>query len=435
MASIDDINGEELMEPLDPLNDEDGRFEFGKGQIVTFTGNAGLQNLGTARIIGIDKNGDDFRILLDDISSVKENAGAIHGITLNSASGTADTIRLRRSNGSVVFVESTQPRIYPLRESIVAKTVTPTIYYTYKDYTQTSALSDQGGGAFRMTVPSTVAGSGNDFVQGDSGVAAAYNITRNHWIDLDNITLAINGSNELEITFPDSASGNDVVAATDDIYVVVKIENESGGHLTKSLATSAVINYTWTSASDGNVDLTQEDVYRIVSIEQTSNGSKTFTDEEIREIFRLDTGARDHYYDSGKIDGFNDEILNDYKTVNTADTDYEIVVEFFNHTGGSNANYFSVDSYDTTFTSDLSKIPQFTASSGERFDLINCIDFRRKISDIEGASDIAYPEPFTDFNCTYEHFVSRVDKIYATEEGDIAAVSYTHLTLPTTPYV
>lgn len=442
-----------------------GLIPINSSDLYRFTDSTGEESYGNINIVGIEKIGNLFKIYVNRIEHVINNLSAVKAITTKYGTGTSPTIKLLLdSSGHVVYHESKQPRVFRLRDVSVAKSVMPTIYNTYKAFTNTANMA--GVGPFTLTVPHAITGGGsNDFNLGDSAISFAYNITNNTFLDIGHITTAYSG-NDLEVTLDNKAGP---LTSSDNIYLVISISNENGAtqQLNKTLAFSPAITFkhwntsapawangtnyivndvvsfngvnyrAWiTGVSSGSnptddtgiqwrksndrAKLEVEDVYNISSITQTTNvlggGTKVFTESEISEIFNLRTGQGDFYYGPGKVKGFNAPILDTYKNNDALDTEYSIVVEYFEHTGGSDANYFSVDSYASL--GDISKIPIYKSRNKDLYNLTNCIDFRRKKSDI--SSSIAHwPKLNSDFNCTYENYLSRIDKIYADHVGDI----------------
>ena len=166
--------------------------------------------------------------------------------------------------------------------------------------------------------------------------------------------------------------------------------------------------------------LTKEDLYRIVSVRQITNtlssepNPRVFSADELK-LLTLDNGQREHWYDVGIVSGFNR--IASLQVPNVA-TSYEISYEYFDHVTPGTSSYFCVNSYPFSGP-DLDKIPDYTSSNGERFDLVNCVDFRSKLSEI---LDKPLISPMTRFRTDIDTYLGRIDKISLDNNGNFHTI-------------
>ena len=118
----------------------------------------------------------------------------------------------------------------------------------------------------------------------------------------------------------------------------------------------------------------------------------------------VDNGQRAEYYDHGNL------ILSG--TAPTSSHYLLVVYRNFSHSGNG---FLSVDSYGIDYTD----IPQFTdPSTGTVYELKDSIDFRPRRAD--GGSTLSggqVPDPDGTFNCDYQYYLGRFDKVIATSDG------------------
>ena len=150
----------------------------------------------------------------------------------------------------------------------------------------------------------------------------------------------------------------------------------------------------------------------------------TSSNTDITSRFELDNGQRDNFYDIGRIK------LKPGAIVPTG----QLLVNFdyFSHGSG---DYFDVDSYSGVV--DYENIPSYTSdTSGVKFELRDVLDFRPRVDDAStidsgssdrsfdgtGASTVDIPEFGSDITSDLEFYLSRVDKLFLTREGNLRVV-------------
>lgn len=184
--------------------------------------------------------------------------------------------------------------------------------------------------------------------------------------------------------------------------------------------------------SDANIiSLKKADVLRISRVIQSPNFSvdpDNAADEDLLDghtnvtaLYMLDSGQRDYYYDIGSAIRKSG--------VPKATGKIRVEFDYFEHSLGSTGGYFSVDSYNTEGASAelrYEDIPMFTNSIGETYDLACCLDFRPRVIDDDGASEIGLTAGFKTYleppkgsvRCDYHHYEARADKLYLDKSGE-----------------
>jgi hypothetical protein len=131
-------------------------------------------------------------------------------------------------------------------------------------------------------------------------------------------------------------------------------------------------------------------------------GAVSYTD--VTDNYIVDNGQRAEYYDHGNL------VLSG--TAPTSSHYLLVVYRNFSHSGNG---FLSVDSYGIDYTD----IPQFTdPSTGTVYELKDSIDFRPRRAD--GGSTLSggqVPDPDGTFNCDYQYYLGRFDKVIATSDG------------------
>lgn len=131
----------------------------------------------------------------------------------------------------------------------------------------------------------------------------------------------------------------------------------------------------------------------------------TISGEDYTNLFEFDGGQRDNTYELSTI-----KPLSSLPTA-TAIVEYE----FFAHGPG---DYFCVDSYADEEYKD---IPSYTTSTGIKFDMRDCLDFRKSIlvggsSYMEGSVSSQY----SSIQADVEYYLPRFSSLYVTSEGTFA---------------
>ena len=197
---------------------------------------------------------------------------------------------------------------------------------------------------------------------------------------------------------------------------------------TKTLNASTTVNISsQTTIESGIAGLGKADIYKINNIYMSGGfgASATSSNTDITSRFELDNGQRDNFYDIGRIK------LKPGAIVPTG----QLLVNFdyFSHGSG---DYFDVDSYSGVVS--YESIPSYTSdTSGNKFELRDVLDFRPRVDDAStidsgsndrsfdgtGASTVDIPEFSSDITSDLEFYLSRVDKLFLTREGNLRVVA------------
>lgn len=149
--------------------------------------------------------------------------------------------------------------------------------------------------------------------------------------------------------------------------------------------------------TDRTYQLTNAD---IVGIRLVTRGSTDLTAQ-----FSLDNGRTDFSYERGSITSSQP------LTAGTITVEYE----YFAHGPG---DYFCVDSY---LDVDYNDIPSYTDSSGNVFDLRDCLDFRK--TNTAGTYNASYiASPSNSVLADIEYYLPRFNSLYVNSEGEFGNV-------------
>ena len=214
--------------------------------------------------------------------------------------------------------------------------------------------------------------------------------------------------------------------ATAKVKLVATITRSVANEKTKAL----VSGQTQTISSQADceektISLGKADIFALTSVYMSPDFSTAATTShtDITDRFTLDNGQRDSFYDIGRIvrkDG-----------AQTPTGRLLITFNYFTHGSG---DYFSVDSYSGVV--DYDAIPTFDSPSKGRIQLRDAIDFRPRVSDSSGvvgfgavdsigakdytaagSSAVDMPKPSSDATLDFEFYLSRIDGIFVTKDG------------------
>ena len=211
------------------------------------------------------------------------------------------------------------------------------------------------------------------------------------------------------------------------VKILATVSRAVAGSKTKTLnAASTIAISSQSIIESGTIGLAKADVYKINAVYMSANFSTvaTTSDTNITNRFTLDNGQRDNFYDIGRIK---------LKTGAITPTGRLLInFDFFSHGSG---DYFDVDSYSGVI--DYSDIPTYTSdTSGEEFDLRDCLDFRPRVDDAStitsatqdrqysgsGASTVDIVKFNSDVTTDLEFYLPRIDKIFLDKDGNFKVV-------------
>jgi len=207
------------------------------------------------------------------------------------------------------------------------------------------------------------------------------------------------------------------------LKVLATINRTTAGSKTKTITTTSQAISNQTEIQSGTIGLGKADVFEIVSVFMSANfaTAATSSDTNITNRFNLDTGQRDNYYDIGRLKLKLGELTPTGRLL--------VNFKFFTHGAG---DYFDVDTYAASGL-DYEGIPSYTSdTSGERFSLRDCLDFRPRVDDAStiigsqnmrqysgtGASTVDPVKFGSDVTTDFEYYLPRIDKIFLDKEGN-----------------
>ena len=258
---------------------------------------------------------------------------------------------------------------------------------------------------------------------GSGGTGAAGDI-----IDIDGATTftgSPTAARQLTVTLGSGYAGHKV-------KLLATITKAVAGEKTKTLNTAQTLQIsTQANAQEARISIGKADIFKINSVFMAPDFSTdaTTSHEDVTDRFTLDNGQRDNFYDIGAI------VLKPGQTVPTGRL--LINFDFFSHSSG---DYFSVDSY--AGATDYEDIPSFQSPLKGKLELRDCVDFRPRVGDDDfagyggatqtvstffdnvqtngpntGAVPVDLIKPGSDFRCDLEFYLSRIDGIYLTKQG------------------
>ena len=211
------------------------------------------------------------------------------------------------------------------------------------------------------------------------------------------------------------------------VKILATISRTIADSKTKTLNASSTVNISsQTIIESGVVGLGKADIYKVNNIYMSPAFGTTATSShtDITSRFDLDNGQRDNFYDIGRLK------LKPGAIVPTG----QLLVNFdyFSHGAG---DYFDVDSYSGVVN--YENIPSYISdTSGIKYELRDVLDFRPRVDDAStidsgssdrsfdgtGASTVDIPEFGSDITSDLEFYLSRVDKLFLTREGNLRVV-------------
>jgi hypothetical protein len=215
--------------------------------------------------------------------------------------------------------------------------------------------------------------------------------------------------------------------ASHTVKILATVSRTIADSKTKTLnSNSTVAISSQTTIESGVIGLGKADIYRINNVYMSSGfgAAATTSDTNITSRFDLDNGQRDNFYDIGRLKLKPGAIVPTGRLL--------VDFDFFSHGSG---DYFDVDSYSGVVN--YEDIPSYSSdTTGTTYKLRDVIDFRPRVDDAStidsgsndrsfdgtGASTIDVPEFGSDITSDLEFYLSRVDKLFLTREGNLRVV-------------
>jgi hypothetical protein len=373
--------------------------------------------IGTCRVHSLVKYGNEWRIYITDASSsLANNAGSVKSLRLtSSAPGASEPVivvkTFEESRGSDIAGTAKvggsfrDPLVYGVDGATILKNVISG-ETSYLHMVKKEGVFN-GAGAVSFTADNIYQ---EFFTAAEDGIALLIENNGGNWVHVTNPTVTINNASDpatIVLTTDASHAGRPVIA-------YLKVLESEGSVRTKTLDNFVETPAAFIPNSGAVLTLAKEDCVRIVGIRQMTNVRSDYTspynltEADIAKL-KFDNGQRDFFYDNGSITAWNR--LDTYANTGVA-TQFEITYEYFNHSAGAHG-FFCVNSYPFS-ANDLDLVPNFKASNGKTYKMVNCIDFRSKRSEIAGRTML---QPNTRFRTDIETYLGRKDRVVLTSTG------------------
>ena len=211
------------------------------------------------------------------------------------------------------------------------------------------------------------------------------------------------------------------------VKILATISRSVAGSKTKTLNTNQTTSVSsQTTIESGIIPIGKADINKINNVYMSGGfgSAASSSDTDITDRFDLDDGQRDNFYDIGRLKLKPGAIRPTGQLL--------INFDFFSHGAG---DYFDVDSYSGVIN--YEDIKSYTSdSTGEVFELRDTLDFRPRVDDAttidSGSNDRSYdgtgssvidvPKFNSDITGDLEFYLSRVDKLFLTREGNLRVV-------------
>lgn len=235
----------------------------------------------------------------------------------------------------------------------------------------------------------------------------------NSFINISDANVTINGS-VVTIT---GLSGSNVRVSIPVIKEVATERSKTINQLVQTISSPNTV--------PGSFDvLSRADGYKLISVIDGGD-----SDRDITERYLFDNGQRDSFYDRARI-----QLKAGYSAPKG---DLVVTFSYFSHTAG---DFCSVDSYsvDSYSALDYYDIPAYYSEDGQ-YDLSDCIDFRPVINSTgdgfsgTGARECEMPVALSNIRMDYEHYLSRIDKLYIDYTGKFGIIEGNPAVYPAPP--
>lgn len=386
--------------------------------VKVMSGENGTGNvLGTCKITDLYKQGDYFRIYLTNVTEVLGSFSSARSLLSTTNPSYFVNLYVNQNNYAEIY-GTDSPKIIPTGYSKITPAVTSTdstaqinpmegtiSYQFIKTYssiaskTTTTSISfntNQDGFEFEAT-----------------GLLYIYDSATGKHIDITNLIVTVT-SNSVTITNQNASA----IFQEGKEYVVCGRVSLTSGNIRQKYITEFTESVRVTKGTD-IVTLQKEDIIDIISV---TNGTTDFKDNLV-----LNNGQTDYIYDNGTLSGFSS--INQDKSNVT----YTIKYRYYEH--GSQAGPFTSGSYvnsrNKTYQAgnqnkdfsekypDLySAIPVYRSkSTGTRYILRDCLDFRVKKSELSNNGLSYYPSNRTKLSFTAGIYLPRIDAVWVDKNG------------------
>ena len=394
-----------------------------------------------------------------DVESIVQKNSSTYALTANTNINVSGRLNSVPTGDTVLFDTTGPEMIFQIGYPYVSTVTSPNYYSTIRWLNQgfglgnTMTLTAPSGSQFQGSVGSPI--YGEQFKQLYTVIDTNGNI-----LDFSNTSNYVTVSNNsTQVTFTSATYGS---TATTGVTVIASmyVDGSSSSVLkTKTLVTGTTgTTGTLSTVSGTNIkvdttaaqtyipsanisysalSLYVTDVKAITKIVDTgsanttiSNGGSLSSYTDVTNLFTLDNGQRDNYYDHASIK-LKPGVAKPAGNI-------LVVYNYYSHGGGD--GYFSVGSYAEKNYSET-----YTAKNGNLYVLRDCIDFRPSRVNAQtsyiweykssGSSThgIMIPNDLTSFVSSYSYYLGRKDKLVLTKDGNFNIIEGTPSVAPEFP--
>ena len=376
------------------------------------------------------------------------------------------------ATGDTILENTNSPEmVFPVGYSYVSN-ISNSNYISTKVYRAKSFTSVGGNSQLTLTIPS---GTPYTFL-GSPGTLSS-DVVKQNFIVIDRSsghildfvtsgnTISLS-SNKKTATFTSSYYSNPTVDVICDVSIsnadnttnILKVKNLVSGNTNGVHYTGTNVNtnffvdltngqtYIQNAGVSKSIKLYVSDVKRIVKIIDTksptvvpTNAMLTNSSYDVTNLFTLDNGQRDSYYDHASA-----------KLISGADVtkgNLLVIYDYYSHSGGD--GYFDINSYlspNSSSPENYEEISSFTSKRGISYKLADCIDFRpvRKnaqtsfVFEYTGTpsvddTGILIPTNLSEYFSDYSYYLGRKDKLVLTKDRAFKIIKGTPSTEPIYP--
>jgi hypothetical protein len=398
--------------------------------------------IGTARVRAIEYNAaGQYRMYLYDIQMTSSSFESVRSVYYAGAVTSVADIVL--DGGNAVLYSSTFS--------------TPIFEAQYKNL---SSISSDGY-VYRKVITGLTVNNGNATVSGTLGSGESWAFTGSQTaadiareiivITQNGFTLDSVAKTAGQILTPTSVTVNSTTSLTIDlgtaatgsgtVTVFVNVRKTTATHNNKVFVPVQYVKFdTEEEAYSSSFNLGLHDVFEVDTVwiadyteaypnEATPGTFANWT--EVTQKFELNNGQRDGSYELATLTLTDD-------TLDLTDKRVVVKLSFFNH--GTTSGYYTVNSYTANAGFDLVDIPTYESTTGQIFNLRDCIDFRPTVentsavsSTISGAEEnpassstflagFTHPTPAEEFIGDFTFYLARIDRVILDTEGVFSVV-------------
>ena len=359
----------------------------------------GTTLLATCKIRGLENPSSSvYRLYIYDVE-LEPNQDLTNADTITQSTGSFEFSIDAASGGFAVYDSEYNKSIYQLPADFISQIIGDSEFTLRKVQDPVSITEIPTEAPIKTEIILNLSGANDRFEEFGFRSFIVIDASGNH-IDVDDVDLSNNNQTAkltINSTGHDTGSGQiKVIYSYRSHGLALKTKTYTQDTETLALGSPSVIN------TGDEIELSNYDIHKIVSITDTASSPPL----DITDKFTLDNGQRDGCYKKGKIKYIGSNTIND-----------SIVVKYnyFSHGSG---DYFSLASYGAADTG-LDPITYGDIPNYKDVRLADSYDFRAKEGDGDHGT---YVDPYSTIDSTIRYYLSRIDKLVATREGEFKFV-------------